>query len=221
MFRKVVRHVAVFSAAWLALSVLMTGCMCAVHGHATAETSPGVISVPPPPDRTEIRPEPPSSIHVWISGYWEYNVSQESWVWQGGSWQVPPEDGSNWRPPQYEDRGDGTWIFIVGYWERPKPEGDDQKDHDDKVDPGDNKDKDDKYGPDGKKHHDDKCDKYGPDGKKHHDDKCDKCDKCDKYGPDGKKDKDDKYGPDGKKDKDDKYGPDGKKDKDDKYGPDG
>ena len=48
---------------------------------------PMTTNVEPPPVREEVMVPAPSPQHVWIQGHWAWNGR---WVWQPGSWVVPP-----------------------------------------------------------------------------------------------------------------------------------
>ena len=123
MMIKFTRHVAQFSLAWIACSILATGCVCVVHQRGTMEPQPVYVRTPPPAVRVETKADPPSSVHVWIDGYWDYNSAEDGWEWREGSWQIPPDEGVTWQTPSYEDRGEGNWVYVPGYWSHPKHRG--------------------------------------------------------------------------------------------------
>ena len=76
---------------------------------------PQYVAGPPPAPREEASSPAPSDYHVWISGYWDWDLSGETWEWEEGYWEVPPQDGMTWREPSYTDN-DGDWVYFPGRW---------------------------------------------------------------------------------------------------------
>ncbi|MDJ0761866.1 MAG: hypothetical protein QNJ97_02665 [Myxococcota bacterium] len=116
MMVRFLRHVALFCAAWLLLSVFMTGCVCVVQGKDPARPRPVYVAGPPPPVKQEVIPQSPSSNYVWVPGYWDWNEVDNQWIWEDGRWAVPPQPGYVWQPSSYQDQGQGDWIYTPGQW---------------------------------------------------------------------------------------------------------
>jgi hypothetical protein len=75
---------------------------------------PGVrVHVAPPVVRTEVRVRAPSTRHVWVPGYWNWQRGRH--VWTGGRWRLPPTRGQIWVEPRWVNEG-GDWVFYNGYW---------------------------------------------------------------------------------------------------------
>ena len=71
---------------------------------------------PPVPKVVLIKPNPPKSNYIWISGHWNWNKKKHQYVWQEGQW-VKPKKGKVWVPGHYKNiRGGYTWI--PGHWKR-------------------------------------------------------------------------------------------------------
>lgn len=107
-----------FLAAAAALS-LATVTACAGYGGPYRHYGPppaGVvyITTAPPPVRTVIIPPRPTSLSVWISGYW--NWSGTDYVWTDGYWdRSPPHAGARWVPDRWVKTGHG-WYREPGRW---------------------------------------------------------------------------------------------------------
>jgi len=101
------------------LAAAFAGCTCVVHSTHTdyARPSPVFAKSAPPAAQAESQPQSPGDGYVWIKGYWEWNVTTETWIWIEGTWEQKPEDGVAWTEPTYEDNN-GDWMFTPGYWKK-------------------------------------------------------------------------------------------------------
>ena len=72
-----------------------------------------IVREAPPAVIVERRPAPPSSRHVWIDGYWQWEGRQ--YVWQPGHWAVPPHERAVWVAPRYEKHEQG-YLYTPGQW---------------------------------------------------------------------------------------------------------
>jgi hypothetical protein len=84
-----------------------------VVGAASPPGGTVYVESAPPAERTEARPESPSSEHLWIRGHWQW---EGRWVWREGHWELH-------RPRQHWV--EGHWIHArrghyweAGHWER-------------------------------------------------------------------------------------------------------
>lgn len=59
----------------------------------------------PPAPLVELRPPPPASTYVWVSGYWWW--TDPRWTWTPGYW-CPPRYGYHYVP--------GRWYWSSNYW---------------------------------------------------------------------------------------------------------
>ncbi|MGB2178202.1 MAG: hypothetical protein ACPH9E_09705 [Hyphomonas sp.] len=72
------------------------------------------ITTAPPPPRSVIIPPRPTSLSVWISGYW--NWTGTDFVWVDGHWdRSPPRAGALWVPDQWVKTNRG-WYRKPGRW---------------------------------------------------------------------------------------------------------
>lgn len=69
----------------------------------------------PPPLRHEWRSHRPSHRHVWIPGYWNWDVGFRTWLWIDGYWAVPPSATVVYVAPRYEHVG-GRVTYVQGGW---------------------------------------------------------------------------------------------------------
>jgi WXXGXW repeat (2 copies) len=104
--------------AWVgALALLLGGCVIAPYGYRhdrySAEEGP-VVGVAPPSPQYESAPAAPGPGHVWIGGYWGWNLGRHVWI--GGRWALPPS-GHAW-VPGYWGRHQHGWRWRGGYWGR-------------------------------------------------------------------------------------------------------
>ena len=58
----------------------------------------------PPPLPQEIIIEAPSSMHVWMPGYWNW---QNRWIWIPGQWAQPPRPNTEWMERQWRRHEEG------------------------------------------------------------------------------------------------------------------
>ena len=104
------------AAAVAALSVLTA---CAGYGGPYRHYGPPpagtvYITTAPPPPRSVIIPPRPTSLSVWISGYW--NWTGTDFVWVDGHWdRSPPRAGALWVPDQWVKTNRG-WYRKPGRW---------------------------------------------------------------------------------------------------------
>ena len=82
-----------------------------------ADQQPQYVEVQeaPPPLIVERRPAPPSTAHIWIDGYWNWDSRQ--YRWEGGHYARPPEANMVWIAPRYEREGHG-YRYTAGQWRR-------------------------------------------------------------------------------------------------------
>ncbi|MGO9923962.1 MAG: hypothetical protein ACLQIB_55850 [Isosphaeraceae bacterium] len=83
--------------------------------------------------RQHVKREPPATIAErpssgrpdrraqWVPGYWDWDQSQNDYVWVGGFWQVPPA-GSMWVAGRWMRDNDG-WYRVPGVWSRRRDAG--------------------------------------------------------------------------------------------------
>lgn len=71
-----------------------------------------VVHTPPPAERTEVVPPPPSGEHFWVRGHWQWNGNEYTWV--AGHHEARRADASykagHWRNVS------GGWVWIEGSW---------------------------------------------------------------------------------------------------------
>lgn len=100
-----------------ALALTLGGCVIAPLGPYRApyagEAGP-VVDAPPPQPQYEVIPAAPGLGHVWIDGYWGWNLGRHVWI--GGRWALPPA-GHAW-VPGYWGRHERGWRWRGGYWGR-------------------------------------------------------------------------------------------------------
>jgi hypothetical protein len=80
------------------------------HRRAPVEV---VVKQAPPAVRIEVQSARPSPAHIWVPGYWTWEVS--AYVWTPSVWVLPPEPTAVWVQPRYEPRS-GINIYISGFW---------------------------------------------------------------------------------------------------------
>ena len=68
----------------------------------------------PPEPLIEVRPAPPSPVHVWVGGY--YGYSNNNYVWNRGFYQVPPSGRREWNEGRYERNQRGRYTYRLGHW---------------------------------------------------------------------------------------------------------
>jgi len=72
------------------------------------------VRVKPPAPKVEVIPPRPSSIAVWIPGYWYYDVTLGEFIWISGYWDLNPL-GFRWIPAHWA-YVDGYFVWTAGYW---------------------------------------------------------------------------------------------------------
>ena len=72
-----------------------------------------VVTQPPPLPLQETMTIPPSSVSVWVPGYWSWN---NGWQWVAGHWELPPQRMSAWVPGQWMSQGQ-DWVWLPGHWQ--------------------------------------------------------------------------------------------------------
>jgi hypothetical protein len=109
-------------AIWVGLAAAFSGCTCVVNNYhyGTARPSAMYVANAPPAPKEEVRTPAPPGDFVWIDGHWEWSASEETWIWVGGVWVEPPDDGATWVGPEYEDNN-GDWMYSPGYWRWENP----------------------------------------------------------------------------------------------------
>jgi hypothetical protein len=79
----------------------------------TSASAEVVIKVRPPAAVVETRGAPPSSTHVWVSGYHRWNGS--AYAWTPGRWEAPPRPHARWVAHRYVHRN-GGYVLVEGHW---------------------------------------------------------------------------------------------------------
>jgi hypothetical protein len=69
--------------------------------------------VAPPAPQAEPVPVAPTTVAVWIAGFWQWDGA--AWVWVPGSWQLRPSARATWRPPSWRPSG-ATFVLVPGAW---------------------------------------------------------------------------------------------------------
>jgi hypothetical protein len=92
---------------------ILSGILGAALCIGTVTAADIVVHIRPPALRIEHRPARPGPNYVWVGGYhrWDNNA----YVWEPGTWQVPPREHAVWVAPRWDHRGDG-YVFVAGYW---------------------------------------------------------------------------------------------------------
>ena len=103
--------------AWIGLAAAFSGCTCVVNNYHYGTVRPSAMYVAngPPAPKEEVQDAAPADGLVWVKGHWEWSVAEEVWIWVGGVWVEPPDDGATWVDPEYEDNN-GDWMYAPGYW---------------------------------------------------------------------------------------------------------
>lgn len=78
--------------------------------------TPAYADKMPPPRITE-RPgdAAPSARSQWIPGYWDWDTTQNEFVWVTGTWRVPPA-GKFWVDGFWRHVGGKGWERVPGFW---------------------------------------------------------------------------------------------------------
>jgi len=85
----------------------------AVVVEAPAPTATVEVNVAPPAIRFERRLPRPGVEFVWVPGYWHWRGG--AYVWIGGRWDRPQEEGAIWITPRWRHHGH-RWVFEPGRW---------------------------------------------------------------------------------------------------------
>jgi hypothetical protein len=80
---------------------------------ANPVVSTTVVTQAPPALQQEVVLAQPSTRHVWLAGYWTWRNDQYEWM--AGHWELPPNSGSAWVAPRWEQEG-AAYRFHEGYW---------------------------------------------------------------------------------------------------------
>jgi hypothetical protein len=91
-----------------------------IRGFWTKAGSKDLVDLPMPPDPIDQRvlPPPPSAEkYFWIPGSWEFDHTQNEYVWYEGRWHIMEKDWV-YCPATYVWRETG-YHFIPGFWDWP------------------------------------------------------------------------------------------------------
>jgi hypothetical protein len=72
-----------------------------------------IKTAPPPPVSVTVVGRAPSSLYIWVPGY--YKGVGGRYVWVAGRWMKPPHPGMVWVPPVWR-QGPNGYIFVAGRW---------------------------------------------------------------------------------------------------------
>jgi hypothetical protein len=72
-----------------------------------------VVKTRPPHAIVEVRGARPSSGHVWVSGYQNWNGN--AYAWSPGRWEVPPSPRQRWEAHHWVHRN-GGYVLVEGRW---------------------------------------------------------------------------------------------------------
>jgi hypothetical protein len=119
---RIAKGLVLLLAVWIGLAAAFSGCTCVVnnYNYGTAHPSATYVANAPPAPKEEVQPAAPSVDYVWVAGHWDWSASEESWIWVGGVWVQPPDDGATWVGPEYQDNN-GDWMYVPGYWQFSTP----------------------------------------------------------------------------------------------------
>ena len=68
----------------------------------------------PPNAVVEIVPVAPSPRHIWVGGYYGYRENR--YIWNPGSYQLPPRGRTGWTQGVYRQNNRGNHVFVRGHW---------------------------------------------------------------------------------------------------------
>ena len=71
---------------------------------------------PPTPNVVLIKPNPPKSNYIWVSGHWNWNKNKHKYVWVNGQW-VKPKKGKAWVSGHYKNVR-GEYTRLPGHWKK-------------------------------------------------------------------------------------------------------
>ena len=97
------------------MKVLALGAFLALSAPAYSQDAIR-IQVAPPAAQVETIPRSPQRGAIWTPGYYQFDPSSQSYVWQAGSWQVPPSRKMQWVAAHYTTHDDGSYEFTAGHW---------------------------------------------------------------------------------------------------------
>jgi hypothetical protein len=80
----------------------------------TTRTETVIVQTAPPTPLQEAIPAPREG-YVWAPGHYEWRHGQ--YVWERGEWMTA-RAGYAYHPGHWEQRGDGSWMFVAGRWMR-------------------------------------------------------------------------------------------------------
>lgn len=84
-------------------------------GATVATAAPAiVITEAPPAPMHEVAPSPRAG-RVWVEGHYAWRHGNYTWV--RGHWQNARR-GMVWEQARWEQRPDGSWVFMEGHWRR-------------------------------------------------------------------------------------------------------
>ena len=72
-----------------------------------------IVTQAPPALQQEVVLAQPTPQHVWLAGYWTWR--NERYEWMAGHWELPPNSGSVWSAPRWEQQGN-AYRFYEGSW---------------------------------------------------------------------------------------------------------
>lgn len=70
----------------------------------------------PPSPLQENIPQQEDPQSVWVSGYWDWSLERNEFVWCSGSWRRPPPD-HQWIPGSWQKLDEG-WVRLKGFWSK-------------------------------------------------------------------------------------------------------
>lgn len=74
------------------------------------------VRIAPPAVKVETIPTSPQNGAIWTPGSYTYDPATQSYVWQAGSWQVPPHKHMIWLGSHTIQRKDGSYEYFSGHW---------------------------------------------------------------------------------------------------------
>jgi len=72
-----------------------------------------IKTAPPAPVSVAVIGRAPSSMFIWVPGY--YKGVGGRYVWVAGKWMKPPRPGMVWVPPIWR-QGPNGYVFVAGRW---------------------------------------------------------------------------------------------------------
>jgi hypothetical protein len=74
------------------------------------------VQIAPPAAQVETIPVSPGGGAVWTPGFYQFDPIQKTYIWQTGSYQMPPSRHMVWVAAHYINRDDGSYEFFSGHW---------------------------------------------------------------------------------------------------------